>query len=65
MNETQAMVLNLAMAIVLFSKKADGEGQTVMKINLEKAVKAYYVGNTRDEAFRQQSESQLVHICIK
>ena len=49
-SETQATVLNIAMAIDIFSKETDCLGQTIVKSNIDKAVRAYNVGNTRDHA---------------
>ena len=50
LNDLQATVLNVSMAIDLLSNETDSEGQTIVTTNNHKAVKAYNIGNTREEA---------------
>ena len=53
LSEIQASVINIAMAIDIFSLQSDCEGQTLVTSNVKKAVHAYNVGNTKDEAIDQ------------
>ena len=48
-SDLQATVLNIAMAIDLFTQESDCEGQTVVTSNMKSAVQAYNIGNTRDD----------------